>query len=534
MRPRVLTPTIVVLLAAGVALAGRYEAFTRKAAQGPKMSVVAATYFGDEAVEEFVGAVGLPDGSVLAVGNSWGPQFPAAPQPRILGTGRHAGAPVFNTVKTRSGQREQLDDASPDRTGFIVHYAPNLSAIKSVTRFDWGVASITAVALTKDNQLIIAGRCGPAFPTLARVGAATASAVGGSGSVSVYVAKMDPLSGKLAWVMSVDRVGEDPDKIWIDNAGNMYFTSSGLNKINPAGNRLEKLTTLGSSTASVRTVDPRDGSFYFGGDRNTNTGREPWRQPYYYRFDPTGKEKLLTFWEWKSRGLRDGSLPGIQGDVSDSSPRLTEWTNDGDLLIFVWSDGGNTVVRKQPTDYTKPVPGVPFGMDNSGMKNANSLTHIIRINPETKQAKWIGLWMGYLPDNFQEQRLRGAPNGMNFRSLAVLEDNSFIFSGGAGTGLIQTPGAFVVPPADGSKYGGAYVACFDENMTNLLFSSYMPGCEDVKVARVRNGAVAVSRSRGSDALADRPATPTPTVNALQDKPMGRYDAHILLLRSPGR
>jgi hypothetical protein len=77
------------LLCAPVLCAGSYETFTRKAAQGPKAKVIAAVSFGAEGNSEFVAAGELPDGSIVAFGNAWGPKFPAAPPPLVLGRGRH-------------------------------------------------------------------------------------------------------------------------------------------------------------------------------------------------------------------------------------------------------------------------------------------------------------------------------------------------------------------------------------------------------------------------------------------------------------
>src|SRR6185369_9126375 len=75
-----------------------------------------------------------------------------------------------------------------------------------------------------------------------------------------------------------------------------------------------------ANTGNFQSVS-KDGKIYYGDDRNTNTGKEPWRQPFYYIYDKTGaKEKTL--WEWESKGLRRDGAPAY-GDVADSSPRVT-------------------------------------------------------------------------------------------------------------------------------------------------------------------------------------------------------------------
>ena len=539
----------VALALAVPARAGRHEEFTKKAAEGPKMEVVAATYFGSDGIEEFVAAEGTAGGGIVAFGNAWGPQFPDQPRAEILGRGRHAGLQPYGTGKADKVLRPE----NPDVAGMIVVYAAGLRSIAKVTRFDWGVASISAGAISRDGKaLIVAGRCTEAFRALARtaglaksqpapaaeptrrgrpsgVGGYTYEGVACTGDV--YVMRLAATTSRIEWVWVLEGHQTPPDRLWQDARGAVYFGAHGVTRISADGTALEKLTQKGSAgQVGLRLVDPADGSFFIGGDRNTSTGREPWRQPYLYKFDPKGT-KAWTMWEWPSRNLRDGQ-GSDDGLVSDSSVRALAAAPGGDLIMGGWSDGGNSIFTRQPTAIEKPVPKSAFGMSSWGMRGANSLAYLMRIDPRTLDVKAWTLWVAYLPDNFEEPRSRGAPNFANIQDIRVLEDGSIAFHGAAATGLVQTPNAFYRDPGDGRKYGGETVVVFSADLAGLLFSSYMPGCENVAIGAVRGGLVVASRSRGGDG--QTPQTPSPVLRALQRDKRGDYDGHLVLMALAGR
>jgi len=152
------------------------------------------------------------------------------------------------------------------------------------------------------------------------------------------------------------------------------------------------------------------------------------------------------------------------------------------------------------------------------------------IDPKTFQQKAWTLWLAYVPDTFSDAKHRGAPNSASIQRICGLVDGSVGLTGGTATGLIQTPNAFYKPPTDGQRFGGAYVAVMTEKMDDLLFSSAMPGCEEISLAHTKRGMVAVSRSEGKNH--DEPPAPSPTIKALQGECKGDFDAHILLLELP--
>jgi hypothetical protein len=527
---------------------GRYETYTRKVAEGPKMQLAAATYFGSESVEEFIAGGDLPDGGIVAIGNAWGPQFPNLPKPRVLGIGRHTGASPTAT----EGKHNVLvpNRASDDAAGLIVVYGPNLKDIRSVARFDWGVANVSAGIVTPEGDVLLAGRHGEAFDAVTRMAALaqdeTASLPTESAAktkaapqglpVPVYLMKLSPATDRIAWVVRFKGLAKPPKRLWLDRQGNVYFEALGLRRISADGKTHAHVCRggYGEGTSKIVAVDPSDGSSFFGGDRNTNTGKEPWRQPYLYKQDQTGKTEYR-MWEWAPRGLRDGSLKEIQGAVSDTSPRHADIAGD-QMVVGLWSDGGNTVCTRQPLDYTKPVPPSKLGISCWGMIGASSITHLVRFDLKTKESSVYLTWMAFYPSNFHKTERRNRPSAMRIEHLRLLPGGGVAVTGGAAVGLIQTPNAFWMDPGDGTWYSGEYVTVFAPDLNNFWFSSYLPGISDPVPIPTKEGVLIVSHSRGSDGRKSEDgkdlSTPSPVKDAVQDPCKGPFDAHLLLLKNP--
>jgi len=443
---------VAVLLLCGAApqdppVRGRYESFTEIAAQGPKMKLVAVTYFGGEGIEEFLAARTLPDGTIVAFGNAWGPEFPGSPV--VLGKGGHR---KLKATVTDAKGKTSLPMENPDIAGMVVFYSADLGSIRKVLRFDWGVASLSAATVTDDGKgLILAGRSTEAFRALGKHPHARPAAPakdekpdeyeGVSLPGDVFVARLTP-DGVVDWAWVFEGYRHPPGDLWADHAGNVYADLRGMTRISADGSAATVVVgETGGRQAKYLAVDPADGACFYGGDRNTNTGKEPWRQPYLYKFDSKG-EKLWKLWEWPSKSLRDGVTPGVQGEVADSSARAMDVGPSGELLVGCWSDGGNSLLFKQPTDATKKVPEAPFRMDCSGMKGANSLAHVVRIYGKTLEADLHALWMAYFPSSTADARKRGSPNGARIRQIKALPGGGVALAGSAASVLVQTPGAF--------------------------------------------------------------------------------------------
>lgn len=546
--------TVGWLAAVGEVQAGRHEEYTARFAKGEKATPVAATFFGGSGAEEFVDVGQLPDGTIVAFGNSSGPDFPATPKPVVLGAGQHRG---LKAVVVPAKGPKQLAQENPDLAGMLVFYDEKLSRVLKTVRFDWGVASLSMGVVGGDGKsLFIAGRCTAAFRGLAKgarsfqvepyvaaeppadpkgkkrrppaVGPYEYEAAPVTGDV--FVARLSSDGERLEWVWIFEAVRKPPEKLWTDKRGNLYFDIRGMRRISPDGKTATVVNDrIGGGQVGWRCVDPEDGGLLFGGDRNTNTGYQPYRQPYLYKFDQKG-QKAWTLWEPKPQECACGG--DGNGLCSDSSVRGVVFGPTGDMIVLGWSDGGNSVFTRQPTNWREMAGKSALGMESWGMKSASSLAYVLVIDPKTHRQKAWTLFLPYIPMNFENARFRGAPNGASIQKICGLTDGSIGFTGSASTGLIQTPNALYAPPADGRKYGGSFVAIMTGGMDDLLFSSHLPGCEDISLAHTKRGLIVASRSEGQSG--DDPPAPSPTIKPVQGKCNGEFDGHLLLLESPRR
>ncbi len=503
----------------------RLVKFTELAAKGPQMKVLAATPYGTAGYEEFVAAVEVKQ-NIVALGNAWGPEFPTQPTPSVLGKGK------WQDVPATIGKNNTPDEKNPNIAGMIISYNSDLTKIMNVVRFDWSVATIAAaISDAKGEAIFLTGRCGTKFGTLPgenfRV-YGTPTTMDPNADIEFsgksYVMRYNPARQAIDWVFVIYNSNRVPYVLWLDDAGSVYFDSGSLLKINAAGDTVTSISEkTASNTAKWLGIDAKDGSSFFGGDRNTKTHKEPWRQPYLYKYSPEGK-KLWALWETSPIAVGSDN----NGLESDSSVRTLVINSKDELLIGGWSDGGNSVFPRQAKDYKHYAPEGGFGMVPWWPKAASSFAHLMRLDATTLDTKSHQWWLTYIPTNFPTERNRNAPNSIWIEEMKILQDDAVAIAGRAATILVQTPNAFWKDPLDGNRYGGAYATVFTADMKEIRFSSYLPGVSNVRIAAVKDGVVIVGRTVADDAEAKRP-TATPQINALQGF-AGGTDGSIILLR----
>jgi hypothetical protein len=522
---------------------GRYAGYTEQAAKGPHAQVKAATFFGGDGYEEFTAAVGLPnDGGYIVAGNSWGPAFPLNTNVTVLGKGAHRGLSPTEWGKRAKNQAvNQPNSASPDCAGFLLFYDKDVKKIQKAYRFDWGVGTVMATALTEDGKsLLVTGRATAALGILSNTAKSFKTTPVGSGKYDyagvscpgdVYVMKLKLDDGKIEWIQVLAGLNATTDKLWIDKKGVIYLPAGGLYRITADGGSVKKISDLNGAEGPAKWVgfNPKTGESYFGGDRNTKTGREPYRQPYLYRIDSEGQRKAR-YWEPDPKEI--SSATGHM--ESDSSILALDFRSDGTAALLGWSDGGNSVLPRQISDWHVEGPGGGMKMATWGMKSANSLGHVMLANldkPELLMHSWFAC---FIPGNFHDAKFRNAPNAIGFEHIVALPGDALLCQGGAATGLIQTPNAFYKYPEDGPKYGGEFALIFNPEVNRLLFSSYLPGCAEVRLGKYSKGGLVISRSKGDDASQNTNGpTPSPvTKGAVQEKFGGKTDGHLIILELP--
>jgi hypothetical protein len=519
----------------------RHEEWARHFAKGPKAELECATFFGAEGHEEFVGGASLPDGSVLVCGNSWGPSFPAAPQAQVLGLDglwkcalHEAGMEV-----DKEGRPRPPSSNNPNRTGFLLFLSDDLTKMTRLVRFGWGIASISAARQMSDKTFVIAGQSTPAFRNLMKQAKASftlprdmANSHMGPYSYNdlelpgdVYVAKLSPDLSTFLWVWVLEAHREVPERIFEGRAGAVVFASCGVKSVSADGQNLEPLKTRkmggGSYVHKFLDVNPKDGTVLFGGDSQSGTGREPYRKPIVVGFTPEGETK------WR---LYDFDGPVVGHDnyrlVSDSSARVASFAPNGDLAIAFWSDGGNTIVNRNPVDLDRPVDSQGIGMSPWGTKGAKSYAHMVRFNPETCERVDYTFWATYTSTE---------PNSITIDGMLALSSRETVVWGGAASWLVQTPNAFYSAP-DRPKAGrGTYFTIFEPGFKNAEFSSSLPQCAIRDAIEGRKGLVLISTARGQKDGPDAGGNEVPTRKACQATfGGGLSDGHVLLMRLPGR
>jgi hypothetical protein len=201
--------------------------------------------------------------------------------------------------------------------------------------------------------------------------------------------------------------------------------------------------------------------------------------------------------------------------------------DDGNLLLCAWSDGGNSVMEREPTDVrtlSKKMGGLGFSARGAG---ALSCAYLIKIDAKDYKVAGGTLWLAYLAKGDR-------PNSIWVDSLGLGPDGSVCFGGNSAWGLIRTGNAL-----DKGEPAGPYVAVLSKDCASLRFSSTMPSCG---VVDARNGArwgVVRGTVKGkpmalfvgsADEGGEETKAPAPTLRPVQKGFGGGHsDGYLLLL-----
>lgn len=455
------------LLAPVMARAGRFEDYTRQYQSPPKpVRLERASYLGTAGTEWLCGAAFLPDGRLAVAGAALGPDFRFADCP-ITVSGRDAPAPgPFSPAPGRKGGDTAPDWRHPAATGFVLWLDAQTRRPLTGVRLPWGAGAITDLLATPDGRLVATGLVGPAFDQLG-AGTDVSAEAGDPKSGRAFVLALDAGNGRLLWVRTFTDPGKGPrlratprGEIQVEGGWAYVFATDG---------GLRQVQKFHKSRNWVRGISPGDGHFALGYDRNTHTGREPWRQPHLILANAPGalgEVASETLYNW------DPKLVG--GDkyrlVSDSSFRRLYFAENGLLYAVGWSDGGNTVFERQPRNLDEKMPHSGLGFSSWGA-GAMGLTHILKIDPARGKVHDKTIWCGFLAD-------KDKPSSASITHLAVATDGSLLIAGGSAFGLIQTGDHLHHDPA---KPGGPYIAILDPSLGSIRFSSTMNACGAVRL-----------------------------------------------------
>lgn len=435
---------LVVAAICGTSFAGRFQDYTAKYKKPTKpVDLQVASYFGTAGTEWLVGGGFLPDGTVVLVGNTMGPtfQFKDGPVPTVVGKD---GAGPAGELKAIPSWKEGKG------TPFVALFSPSTKKIKAVARLPWGSGTATDAVVDPKGDIYIGGAAGSTLSSVAAVKDVTADDPDRNGTA--FVLKMSAAM-QPQWV----RTFADPSKgvlLRFDAARNL-IAEGGWVYVFKSDGSVDHVAKIRKVSKWARGVSPVDQGFALGSDRNTHTGREPWRQPFLEIYDNACVQKFDYYrWPPKLVGTDKYRL------VSDSSLRYFYYDDKGLLYAVGWSDGGNTVFERQPTNLDVNVQAGGLGFSTWGA-GVGSFTHIMKIDTTKGQTLSKTIWCGFL-------KSKDKPNGAGINMIREATDGSIALAGGSAFGLIQTGDAIHPYPDDP---GGPYVAILDKDMSTIRFSS---------------------------------------------------------------
>ncbi|MEI7833793.1 MAG: hypothetical protein WCJ56_11435, partial [bacterium] len=427
---------------------------------------IVATFIGGKGSEWLCAGGFQPDGTIVLAGNVSGGEFGLAVKESILGTDTAQPAPLKSDATV-----EVLSWTRPDTTGFLVFTTSDLKKITKVVRLPWLSAAITSMVVADDGAIYLAGKPGAGIASLggkqdALVIPAEATRKS-SLAEAAFIAKLSKDGDKVEWLYTASGKTDAP-QISISDDGKISFGAQDLRVFDPSGKQISS-TVVPGGVRETTAVSPLDGTVVRGGEHNTGTGREPWRCPELKVYGPDGALRYQLY-EWPPRYVG----MDVSRQVSDTAVRGVSFDKDGNLLVKLWSDGGNSVATTQPTDIHRGPSNTGLGLNAAGA-HATSFTYLAKIEPKNYQLIGWTMWCS---------RYAGKANGAGIDSLSYGDDGSVLFAGGSAWGLIQTGNKL----ANGEP-GGQYIAVTNPDMTGIRFSSCVPGLGTAKLGN--NNTIAI-------------------------------------------
>jgi hypothetical protein len=501
--------------------------------------VMAATFIGGKGNEWLVSGGFQPDGTVVVVGNVLGPVFELSKPATVIGTDLPPPHALQRIPKMSGGKdsKQETDKKTGELlwekpswkhdavTGFVVHFSSDLKQLLSVNRMPWNSGAITSAAVGKDGAIYIAGRAtdkiGSLSGSVEELKAEPDASRKSGGCEHTFVAKLSLDGSKAEWVRHASGFSDAP-RVSIAADGSIKFAAQDLRGFDPSGKLLKTIAVPGGMNEKT-SVSPIDGSIVKGGEHHWPTGREPWRCPTLTIHAPDGTLKYQ-FYDW------GGPYVGLDNcrQVSDSAIRAVTHDKDGNIFIYAWSDGGNSVMTTEPNDVRQPVSPHGLGITTAGA-GVLSCAYLIKIEP--KEFKAIG-WTLWLAFN------HGKPNSVWIDALGYADDGSVLFCGRSAQGLWQTNNKLT----DGVPAGN-YIAALTPDMSGVRYCSSIPGAgaavignDDRQCWGVASGTVQ-GKSRAlffGGAVAEEEQygvkTKTPVKNAMQENFGGGWcDGYVVML-----
>ena len=542
---KLLLPLLTTLIVAGSLHANRFNSYTSRVEHAPS-EVINASYLGGTGTEWLVGGGFLENVDILLVGNALGPEFNLfGHEPLVMGRNQHAmnlrppEAPEREPLMRRGNPRRdsdgniRYDDFSwdnPNSTAFLVILDASGQRIQTARRFPWMTGGATSARVGPDGFLYVTGPIGEngISPIGGEYQNTDIDAGGDNGSV--FLAKISNDISEVIWVRELHGTHVSPDVSFTDQ-GEVYLSGPGIRVFDSEGNLIRTVSEGRGGVGSAASISPTTGYSVWGGERHWRTGREPWRCPRLNVIDHEGNHVVeLYSWQGPFVGVNRRRL------VSDSAVRGVMHDPEGNIYIHAWSDGGNSVMTRQPFDIDQNHGAFSDGMEFSIWgANVLSVAYIKRLNPETYEVEAGTRFVAYSPSD-------GRPNALNIHTMDIAVNGAVAVSGTTAAANIQT-GNNLFP---GDVPGGHYIAIWDRDLTTLMFSSSMLAIGKSNIGTNRKQSV-ISRNFGDhtrimflsgaeeSGSAYGTTGPAPTKNAIQEEfGGGELDGYFIIIEIPNR
>ena len=479
---------------------------------GP-LKIITASWFGGAGEERIIGAeIGVDQNVVLAVN---GVDLKLGGKFTTLGDAAKpvAPAPVDPNKKPTGGKAPP----DPNTAGFIVRLSLDGQKVLSVARFAPGAATIQKLKLDEKGNIVLLGD------------APNGLKLAGADGTGKFIAVLSPDASK---VQSCFFVAGAMD-FGVDGNGEIVVLTKGhMSRYSTDGKKKWDVTwsSHGDNRPGGMTVSAKTGIAAVTGYGMTNTGKEPYKDPYGYAFDRDG-QPVWSLWNPDPKLEQDAKFGG-NGLMADTTGRFAGTDAGGKIYFSLYADGGNSVASRDPKNVNEKLDATVFdGVFQKGagygFKGASKTAVVFRINPadgKLEKGTWMCAWL-------TPQRANGL--GMD----AVSGDGkgrTFIVGGSAYGCPVKTPWFAGV---EGGYKGGGYLAVFDDGF-KMQQCGYFSGT-GVECVGYRNGYVVIGGNAVKESVnqdkADpnsKPVTvPTPVFKPLQkDFGGGNKDAWFAVFK----
>ncbi len=270
-----------------------------------------------------------------------------------------------------------------------------------------------------------------------------------------------------------------------------------------AGTRLVAIDKTGVTAWSVSIGKTRvsalaaDSNFvYVGGDQNTNTGFEPYRSPYVFRYRVADG---MASSDWQ---LYNWSGPDVRANgkmlQADSFVNRLRVDPSGKLWMCAGSDGGNTVLTKavRNLDETQTaLSGSCYSGPCFGYKGAKKTGMFARIRsdaPELERATWVIPYLA--PPNGRNTPPCGCKGPPANPNSMTIEDVGFFES----TVVAAASVTYRPPESDNAWFrdtvytsGMTWVGILDRDLKQMSMGTLIPGTKGPAGSAVRGGRVLI-------------------------------------------